>query len=58
MVIDHAHEPIKGELMQYVLQGVADGGYWCEAVDLVENTVLSPNRSSRKRTSQVIRLAL
>ena len=44
MVIDHAHEPIKGELMQYVLQGVADGGYWCEAVDLVEKYGVVPKQ--------------
>ena len=42
MVIDHADEPIKGQRMQYVLRGMTDGGYWCEAVDLVEKYGVVP----------------
>ena len=32
MVIENAQEPLKGQLMQYVLRGMTDGGYWTEAV--------------------------
>ena len=42
MVIDHADEPVKGQLMQYVLRGMTDGGYWCEAADLVEKYGVVP----------------
>jgi bleomycin hydrolase len=42
MVIDHADEPIKGQLMQYVLRGMSDGGYWCEAADLIEKYGVVP----------------
>ena len=58
MVIDHAHEPIKGELMQYVLQALPMEDTGAKPLISWKNTVLSPNRSSRKHTSQVIRLAL
>ena len=56
MVIDNAQEPIKGQLMQYVLRGMTDGGYWGEAVDLIEK--YGPNRSSRKRISPTTQTAL
>lgn len=42
MVIEHAQEPVKGQLMQYVLRGMSDGGYWCEAVDLIEKYGVVP----------------
>jgi bleomycin hydrolase len=44
MVITHANEPIKGQQMQYVLQGVSDGGYWCEVVDLIEKYGVVPKQ--------------
>ena len=42
MVIDHADEPVKGQLMQYVLRGMSDGGYWCPAADLIEKYGVLP----------------
>lgn len=44
MVIDNAQEPIKGQLMQYVLRGMTDGGYWSEAVDLIEKYGVVPKQ--------------
>ena len=44
MVIDNAQEPIKGQLMQYVLRGMTDGGYWTEAVDLIEKYGVVPKQ--------------
>lgn len=53
MVIENAHEPIKGQAMQYVLRGMTDGGYWTEAVDLIEKYGVVPKqRSSLNRTSR------
>ncbi len=34
MVIENAQEPLKGQLMQYVLRGMTDGGYWSEVVEV------------------------
>lgn len=42
MCIDHADEPVKGQLMQYVLRGMSDGGYWCPAADLIEKYGILP----------------
>lgn len=42
MAIDHAKEPVNGQLMKYVLQGMTDGGYWCEAIDLIEKYGVVP----------------
>lgn len=44
MVIEHAHAPVKGQLMQYVLRGMSDGGYWTEAADLVEKYGVVPKQ--------------
>lgn len=44
MVIENAHEPIKGQAMQYVLRGMTDGGYWTEAVDLIEKYGVVPKQ--------------
>lgn len=44
MVIDNVQEPIKGQLMQYVLRGMTDGGYWSEAVDLIEKYGVVPKQ--------------
>lgn len=44
MVIENAQEPIKGQLMQYVLRGMTDGGYWSEAVDLIEKYGVVPKQ--------------
>lgn len=42
MVIEQAKEPVKGQSMQYVLRGMVDGGYWCEATHLVEKYGVVP----------------
>lgn len=42
MVIEQAKEPVKGQSMQYVLRGMVDGGYWCEAAHLVEKYGVVP----------------
>lgn len=42
MVIEHASEPVKGQQMQYILRGLTDGGYWSEAVDLIEKYGVVP----------------
>lgn len=44
MVIENVHEPIKGQAMQYVLRGMTDGGYWTEAVDLIEKYGVVPKQ--------------
>ncbi len=44
MVIEHADEPVKGQLMQYVLRGMTDGGYWSEAVDVIEKYGVVPKQ--------------
>ena len=44
MVIEHADAPVKGQLMQYVLRGMSDGGYWTEAADLVEKYGVVPKQ--------------
>lgn len=44
MVIEHADEPVKGQLMQYVLRGMTDGGYWSEAVDIIEKYGVVPKQ--------------
>lgn len=44
MVIENAQEPLKGQLMQYVLRGMTDGGYWSEAVDLIEKYGVVPKQ--------------
>lgn len=54
MVIENADAPVKGQLMQYVLRGMSDGGYWTEAADLVESTVWCLSRCSRKPISPAI----
>lgn len=42
MVVSHAQEPLNGQAMQYILQGVTDGGYWTEAADLIEKYGVVP----------------
>lgn len=42
MAITHAREPLSGQLMRYVMQGMTDGGYWCEARDLIEKYGVVP----------------
>lgn len=42
MVIDAADKPVKGQEMQYILRGLTDGGYWGEAVDLIEKYGVVP----------------
>ena len=44
MVIENADKPVKGQLMQYVLRGMTDGGYWSEAVDLIEKYGVVPKQ--------------
>ena len=44
MVIANAGEPIKGQAMQYILRGMTDGGYWSEAVDLIEKYGVVPKQ--------------
>ena len=44
MVIENPKAPIKGQLMQYVLRGMTDGGYWSEAVDLIEKYGVVPKQ--------------
>lgn len=44
MVIENADAPLKGQLMQYVLRGMTDGGYWSEAVDLIEKYGVVPKQ--------------
>lgn len=46
MVIEQAKEPIKGQSMQYVLRGMVDGGYWCEAAHLVEKYGVVPKTAN------------
>ena len=35
LVIEHAHKPLNDRMMEYVLGGVGDGGYWDMVTDLV-----------------------
>ena len=35
LVIENAHKPLNDRMMEYVLGGVGDGGYWDMATDLV-----------------------
>lgn len=35
LVIENAHKPLNDRMMEYVLEGVHDGGYWDMATDLV-----------------------
>ncbi|WP_370850510.1 aminopeptidase C [Megasphaera sp.] len=44
MVIENTDAPLKGQLMQYVLRGMTDGGYWSEAVDLIEKYGVVPKQ--------------
>ena len=46
MVIEQAEEPVKGQSMQYVLRGMVDGGYWCEAAHLVEKYGVVPKTAN------------
>lgn len=46
MVIAQAKEPVKGQSMQYVLRGMVDGGYWCEAAHLVEKYGVVPKTAN------------
>lgn len=46
MVIEQAKEPVKGQSMQYVLRGMVDGGYWCEAAHLVEKYGVVPKTAN------------
>lgn len=46
MVIEQAKEPVKGQRMQYVLRGMVDGGYWCEAAHLVEKYGVVPKTAN------------
>lgn len=36
MAMEHAGEPLTGQMWQYILTGLNDGGFWCQAVDLIE----------------------
>ena len=44
MVIENADALLKGQLMQYVLRGMTDGGYWSEAVYLIEKYGVVPKQ--------------
>ncbi len=44
MCIDHADKPIKGQQMQYVLQGMSDGGYWSQVADLINKYGVVPKQ--------------
>ena len=44
MCIDHADKPIKGQQMQYVLQGMSDGGYWSQVADLIDKYGVVPKQ--------------
>ena len=44
MAIEHAEEPVKGQQMQYILRVWNDGGYWSQAVDLIEKYGVVPKQ--------------
>jgi len=44
MCIDYAALPIKGQQMQYVLQGMSDGGYWSQVADLIDKYGVVPKQ--------------
>ena len=44
MVIEHAGEPLNTQRMRYVLRAMDDGGFWCEAVDLIEKYGVVPKQ--------------
>ena len=44
MVIEHASEPLNTQRMRYVLRAMDDGGFWCEAVDLIEKYGVVPKQ--------------
>ena len=42
LVIENAHKPLNDRMMEYVLGGVGDGGYWDMATDLVKKYGVVP----------------
>jgi bleomycin hydrolase len=42
MVIANADQPLNGQIMQYILRGIDDGGYWGMAKDLIEKYGVVP----------------
>ena len=46
MVIENAEEPLNGQLMRYVLRAMDDGGYWCQAVDIIEKYGVVPKQAN------------
>ena len=43
LVIEHAHKPLNDRMMEYILGGVGDGGYWDMATDLVAKYGVVPS---------------
>ncbi len=42
LVIENAHKPLNDRMMEYILGGVGDGGYWDMAADLVKKYGVVP----------------
>ena len=42
MVIENADKPLNDRMMEYILEGIHDGGYWDMAVDLVKKYGVVP----------------
>ncbi len=42
LIIENADKPLNDRMMEYILQGVHDGGYWDMATDLVEKYGVVP----------------
>ncbi len=43
LVIEHADKPLNDRMMEYILGGVGDGGYWDMATDLVKKYGVVPS---------------
>ena len=43
LVIEHADKPLNNRMMEYILGGVGDGGYWDMATDLVKKYGVVPS---------------
>ena len=42
LIIDHADKPLNDRMMEYILGGIGDGGYWDMAADLVKKYGVVP----------------
>ena len=43
LIIEHADKPLNDRMMEYVLEGINDGGYWDMAADLVRKYGVVPS---------------